>query len=109
MTPACDTVSKVEERRLTTLIFGNVVLESQLTGTSLRIYAPDQRSYYMRTTPEAGLLLPLDELRHTITSDHARKLAEVVFKSVAEELEESYAGGVERAQAEFSAWLSEPH
>ena len=52
-------------------------------------------------------MLPLDELRHTITSDHARKLAEAVFKGVAEELEESYAGGVERAQAEFSAWLSE--
>lgn len=74
----------------------------------MRVYAPDHRSYYMRTTPEGGLLLPLDELRHTITSDHARKLAEAVFKGVAEELEESYAGGVERAQAEFSAWLSEP-
>ena len=97
----------VEERRLTTLIFGNVVLESQLTGTHLRVYAPDHRSYYMRTSPEVGLLLPLDELRHTITSDHAHKLAEAVFKGVAEELEESYAGGVERAQAEFSAWLSE--
>ena len=39
----------MEKRTLTTLIFGNVVIESNLRGAELRIYSEDWRAYQLRT------------------------------------------------------------
>lgn len=95
----------MEERRLTTLFFGNVVLESQISGTFPKVYAADMRSYWIRPSRDGAIAVPLDDLRGQITADRAKALSEKIFESVALELEESYAGGKSQAVQELTAWL----
>lgn len=70
-----------------------------------RIYAPDMRSYYSHPSPYANLAVPLNELSGELQPDHAEALAKKVFHSVAEELEENYPVGCQRAEEELKAWL----
>ncbi|GAB6951878.1 hypothetical protein JCM12107_08590 [Corynebacterium simulans] len=51
----------MEEKRLSSLFFGNVVLESQVLGTFPKIYADDMHSYWMRPSRDGMLSVPLDE------------------------------------------------
>ncbi|MBP3088383.1 hypothetical protein EML15_04375 [Corynebacterium sp. sy017] len=96
----------MDERRLTSLIFGNVVLESHLMGTHIRVYSKDLHSYYMHSDPNVELSVPLNELRAKgISVDHAEKLSKSIFDSFSKELEETYPGGAQRAQEEFVRWL----
>lgn len=95
----------MEEKKLSSLVFGNVVLESQLLGTPPRIYASDMRSYYSHPSLYANLAAPLNELRGELQPDHAEALAKEVFSSVAEELDENYPVGCQRAEEELKAWL----
>ena len=88
----------MEEKNLSSLVFGNVVLESQVLGTTPRIYAADMRSY-------VTLSAPLNDLRGQLQPDHAEAIAKKIFDSVAEELNENYPGGCERAEEELKAWL----
>ena len=95
----------MEERKLSSLIFGKVVLESGLMGTPVRIYSEDMRSYSFRSDSQATLSVPLDELKGQLTHDHAEKLARKVFDSVSEELDANYPGGYKRAAEELTDWL----
>lgn len=95
----------MEERKLSSLIFGNVALESGLMGTPVRIYSEDMRSYSFRSDSQATLSVPLDELKGQLTHDHAEKLARKVFDSVSEELDANYPGGYKRAAEELTDWL----
>ena len=95
----------MEEKNLSSLVFGNVVLESQFLGTTPRIYAADMRSYSLRPSPYATLSAPLNDLRGQLQPDHAEAIAKKIFNSVAEELNENYPGGCERAEEELKAWL----
>lgn len=45
----------MEERKLKSLFFGNVVLESHILGTSPRVYSPDMRSYSFRPSRDVTL------------------------------------------------------
>ena len=99
------TMKGMEERRLTTLFFGNVVLESQISGTFPKMYAADMRSYWMRPSRDGAIAVPLDDLRGKITADRAKALSEKIFESVALELEKNYAGGKSQAVQELTAWL----
>ncbi|WP_075723676.1 hypothetical protein [Corynebacterium stationis] len=61
----------MEERKLSSLFFGNVVLESGLMGTPVRIYSEDMRSYSFRPDSQTTLSVPLDELKgplHAMTT-----------------------------------------
>lgn len=78
----------MEEKNLSSLVFGNVVLESQFLGTTPRIYAADMRSYSLRPSPYATLSAPLNDLRRQLQPDHAEAIAKKIFDSVAEELNE---------------------
>lgn len=78
----------MEEKKLTSLIFGNVVIESSFMGGSLRVYSPDMRSYSELTHHGITLKSPLDEL------------CEHIFRDVESELEKHYPGGVARARRE---------
>ena len=95
----------MEERKLSSLIFGKVVLESGLMGTPVRIYSEDMRSYSFRSDSQATLSVPIDELKGQLTRDHAEKLARKVFDSVSEELDANYPGGYKRAAEELTDWL----
>ncbi|CAB0487808.1 hypothetical protein FRC0316_00036 [Corynebacterium diphtheriae] len=95
----------MKEKKLSSLVFGNVILESQILGTTIRIYADDMRSYSFRPSPYASLSVPLNELKGQLQPDHAEALAKKVFDSVAEELNKNYPGGCERAEKELKAWL----
>ncbi|MGP5496716.1 hypothetical protein [Corynebacterium flavescens] len=95
----------MEERKLSSLFFGNVVLESHFLGTSPRVYSPDMRSYSFRPSPDVILSVPLDELKGTLTPEHAGALAKQVFHSVAGELDGNYPGGCEHAEEELKNWL----
>ena len=95
----------MEERKLTSLFFGNVVLESHILGTAIRVYAPDMRSYSERLKPDISLSVPLDEVRGKLESDHAEALSKKILGYVAEELDRSYPGGCSRAEEELQAWL----
>ena len=95
----------MEEKKLTTLIFGNVVVESQLLGAQVRIYGKDMRSYYMRPSPYVDISVPLDTLREKIDFDQAEAMAERIFDSVKGELDETYPGGSKQAVLELAAWL----
>ena len=88
-----------EEKNLSSLVFGNVVLESQFLGTTPRIYAADMRSYSLRTSPYVTLSAPLNDLRGQLQPDHAEAIAKKIFDSVAEELNENYPGGCGRAES----------
>ncbi len=108
--PAPDTglfrkMSPMEEKKLSSLFFGNVVLESYILGTEIRIYAPDMRSYSVRPSPYVTLSAPLNELKGKLKPDHADALVRKIFDSVAEELNENYPGGRERAEEELKAWI----
>lgn len=92
-------------RSLPALIFGSVVLESNLTGCTVRIYSDDLTSYSMHTKPRVELKLPLDELREKITIDKSKELAYAILKDVEKELDETYPGGLEKATSELSTWL----
>ncbi len=95
----------MEEKRLTSLIFGNVVLESQVLGTFPKIYADDMRSYWMRPSNDAMLSVPLDDLRGNISSDRAQGISSKIFESVSAELNTNYPGGKSQAIKELTAWL----
>lgn len=95
----------MEERKLSSLFFGNVVLESGLMGTPVRIYSEDMRSYSFRPDSQTTLSVPLDELKGQLTRDHAEALARRVFDSVSEELDANYPGGYKRAVEELTTWL----
>ena len=56
----------MKERTLTTLIFGNVVIESNLRGAELRIYSEDWRAYQLRTDLGVTFRAPLDDIRGTV-------------------------------------------
>lgn len=94
------------EKNLPALIFGNVVLESNLLGCSVRIYADDKRSYSMRSNPNIELKVPLDELRKNISPEVREDIARKIFRGVEAQLENSYPGGVDRAVKELYDWLS---
>lgn len=91
--------------KLTTLIFGNVVVESQLLAAQVRIYGKDMRSYYMRPNPYVDISVPLDTLREKIDFGQAEAMAERTFDSVKAQLDEAYPGGSKQAQYELAAWL----
>lgn len=95
----------MEEKKLSSLFFGNVVLESHILGTEIRIYAPDMRSYSVRPSPYITLSVPLNELKGKLNLDHADALAKKVFDSVAEELNENYPGGRAHAEKELKNWI----
>ena len=95
----------MESKTLTSLVFGNVVLESQMTKTIIVVYADDMRSWYFRPSPYTELKVPLDELRGQLSRQRAELIAERIFDGVKVELEESYPGGVVRAQEQLCDWL----
>ena len=95
----------MESKTLTSLVFGNVVLESQMTKTIIVVYADDMRSWYFRPSPYTELKVPLDELRGKLSRERAELISERIFDSVKLELEESYPVGVDRAQKELCGWL----
>lgn len=95
------------EKKLTTLIFGNVVLESSMTGCDIRVYSDDYRSYYMHTKRQVVLKAPLDELKSTATPSQKKAVAKHVFDEVEAELEETYPGGVDAASEAFNTWLNQ--
>lgn len=49
----------MESKTLTSLVFGNVVLESQMTKTIIVVYSDDMRSWYFRPSPYTELKLSL--------------------------------------------------
>ncbi|AJI78354.1 hypothetical protein [Corynebacterium singulare] len=95
----------MESKTLTSLVFGNVVLESQMTKTIIVVYADDMRSWYFRPSPYTELKVPLDELRGQLSRERAELISERIFNDVKIELEESYPGGVDRAQRQLCGWL----
>ncbi|MCG7230537.1 hypothetical protein [Corynebacterium minutissimum] len=95
----------MESKTLTSLVFGNVVLESQMTKTIIVVYADDMRSWYFRPSPYTELKVPLDELRGQLSRERAELISERIFNDVKFELEESYPGGVDRAQRQLCGWL----
>ncbi|MCG7261823.1 hypothetical protein MHJ96_10995 [Corynebacterium aurimucosum] len=95
----------MESRKLTSLVFGNVVLESHMTKTTIVVYSEDMRSWYFRPSPYTELKVPLDELQGQLSRERAELISERIFDNVKLELEESYPGGVDRAQKELCAWL----
>ncbi|QPK80410.1 hypothetical protein G7Y31_10310 [Corynebacterium lizhenjunii] len=95
----------MEEKKLSSLFFGNVVLESHIMGTDIRVFGPNMCGYSMRPTPDITLSAPLNELKGTLSQDHAEALAKDVFKYVAEEVNENYPGGRERAEKELTDWF----
>ena len=95
----------MKSKTLTSLVFGNVVLESQMTKTIIVVYADDMRSWYFRPSPYTELKVPLDELRGQLSRQRAELIAERIFDGVKVELEESYPGGVVRAQEQLCDWL----
>ena len=95
----------MEERTLTTLIFGNVVIESNLRGAELRIYSEDWRGYQLRTDCGVTFRAPLDDVRGNVPERGLATLSEFLEPAAAE-LEAHYPGGVERAQKELAQWLS---
>ncbi|MEO5305812.1 MULTISPECIES: hypothetical protein [Corynebacterium] len=95
----------MESKTLTSLVFGNVVLESQLTKTIIVVYSDDMRSWYFRPSPYTELKVPLDELQGKLSRERAELISERIFDNVKLELEESYPGGVDRAQKELCGWL----
>lgn len=95
----------MESKKLTSLVFGNVVLESHMTKTTISVYSEDMRSWYFRPSPYTELKVPLDELQGQLSRERAELISERIFDSVKLELEESYPGGVDRAQKELCAWL----
>ena len=96
----------MKERTLSTLIFGNVVIESNLRGAELRIYSEDWRAYQLRTDLGVTFRAPLDDIRGTVPQRDVAELAERFFELAAAELEAHYPGGVERTQKELAQWLS---
>lgn len=94
------------EKQLTSLIFGSVVLESSLTGCTLRVYAEDMRSYSTRTDPAVELKAPLDELRGSVSAPRAREISELIFRNVQSILDEEYPGGSRAAADRLTAWLA---
>ena len=83
----------MEKRTLTTLIFGNVVIESNLRGAELRIYSEDWRAYQLRTDLGVTFRAPLDDIRGTVPQRDVAELAERFFELAAAELEAHYPGG----------------
>ncbi|MHB2253017.1 hypothetical protein [Corynebacterium aurimucosum] len=95
----------MESKKLTSLVFGNIVLESHMTKTIIVVYSRDMRSWYFRPSPYTELKVPLDELRGQLSRERAELISEHIFSNVKLELEESYPGGVDRAQKELCGWL----
>ena len=78
------------------LSFWGQLLEYMPLTCGLIIYAPALMSLS---------LPPLNDLRGQLQPDHAEAIAKKIFHSVAEELNENYPGGCERAEEELKAWL----
>ena len=100
-------IGVMEERVLTTLIFGNVVLEAQLLGSELRIYGDNQRSYYTTINRSVSTRVPLDDIRGNISQNHASALAGRLLNPAISELDKSYPGGSSKAINELTQWLLE--
>ena len=96
----------MDERTLTTLIFGNVVIESNLRGAELRVYSEDWRGYQRRTDCGMTFRAPLEDIRGTVPERDLAALTEKFLEPAAAELEAHYPGGVARAQKELAQWLS---
>lgn len=95
----------MEIKRLTSLCFGNVVLESSLLGSEARIYDADWRSFCMRPSGYVVTKVPLDELRDVVPEDKVCLLSEKILDAVRPELDANYPGGYERATGELAQWL----
>ena len=76
-----------------------------MTKTIIVVYSDDMRSWYFRPSPYTELKVPLDELRGQLSRQRAELIAERIFDGVKVELEESYPGGVVRAQEQLCDWL----
>ena len=76
-----------------------------MTKTIIVVYADDMRSWYFRPSPYTELKVPLDELRGQLSRELAELISERIFDAVTMELEDSYPGGVDRAQEELCTWL----
>lgn len=98
-------MSLMEGKRLSSLFFSNVVLESQVSGTFSKIYADDMHSYWMRPSNDAMLSVPLDDLRGNTSPDRAERLSNKIFESVSAELNANYPGGKSQAAKELTAWF----
>lgn len=99
---------EVIEKKLTTLIFGNVVLESALTACYVRVYADDKRSFSMSTTPPIELKVPLDELKKNASREEKEAIATHLFDKTRHFLDADYPGGADAAAKEFFNWLCAP-
>lgn len=95
------------EKKLTTLIFGNVVLESTLTACYVRVYSDDKRSFSMSTNPPVELKVPLDELKKNASREQKEAIATHIFDETRHLLDADYPGGADAAAQELFEWLCE--
>lgn len=100
-----DDVQIMETRTLTSLVFGNVVLESEIQGSRLRLCDDAGRTYCMWPKREIVTKAPLDEIRGTFTEERAHKVAEFILEAVAPDLDAGYPGGFATASDELAQWL----
>lgn len=96
------------EKKLTTLIFGNLVLESTLTACHVRVYADDRRSFSMSTNPPVELNVPLDELKENASREQKEAIATHLFDETRHFLDADYPGGADAAAKELFDWLCAP-
>ncbi|GAB3948584.1 hypothetical protein [Corynebacterium tapiri] len=96
------------EKQLTTLIFGNLVLESTLTACYVRVYADDKRSFSMSTNPPVEIKVPLDELKKNASREQKEAIASHVFDEARQFLDTDYPGGADAAAKELLDWLCTP-
>ena len=97
----------IEKKLTTTLIFGNVVLESTLTACYVRVYSDDKRSFSMSTNPPVELKVPLDELKKNASREQKEAIATHIFDESRHLLDADYPGGADAAAEEFFEWLCE--
>lgn len=96
------------EKKLTTLIFGNLVLESTLTACHVRVYADDKRSFSMSTNPPVELKVPLDVLKVNASREQKEAIAFHIFDETKHLLDADYPGGADAASRELLNWLCSP-
>ncbi|QPK84060.1 hypothetical protein G7Y29_04585 [Corynebacterium qintianiae] len=96
------------EKKLTTLIFGNLVLESTLTACYVRVYADDKRSFSMSANPPVELKVPLDELKKNASREQKEAIASRIFDETRHLLDADYPGGSDAASRELLDWLCAP-
>lgn len=95
----------MQEIKLTSLQFGNVFIESNLTGADLKIYSPDRKWWSQGTKRWGELKVPLDEMPRDFTLERATELAKFVLLEAETELNQNYEGGYAAACTEFAEWL----